>query len=149
MKPIVVTLLLIAASVLPCCNATTQTNSDSDQSYVSLVQLITTPERFSGKRVVVTGFLELGHEQNLLYLHEQDSAHGILENAVLVNTSGQMRKDKDQLNMKYVRIVGFFRIADRRRSPFNSGTLGNIESCQFWSDPAHPMSERIKEMMGK
>jgi hypothetical protein len=149
MKPIVVALLLITASALPCCNATTQSNPDNDQSYVSLVQLISTPERFNGKRIVVTGFLQLGSEQNLLYLHEQDSAHGILENAVLVNTNGQVRKGKEQLNMKYVRIVGFFRTADRQRSPFNSGTIGNIESCRFWSDPAHPMRERIKEMLNK
>lgn len=148
MKLFVVTLLFLAGSMLSGGNATAQ-NSADEQHYVSLVQLITTPERFNGKKVVVTGFLELRHEESLLYLHEEDNAHGILENAIGVSTNRQIRNDKEILNLKYVRIVGYFRASDRQKSPFHSGTIGNIENCRLWSDPAHPMRERIKEMLGK
>lgn len=68
MKPIVVALLLIAANVLPCCNTTSQT-SPEDQSYVSLVQLISTPERFNGKRIVLPDFWNWGmHKVVCIYM---------------------------------------------------------------------------------
>src|SRR5690349_16657717 len=46
---------------------------DDQAENVSLIQLIATPERFSGKHVNVTGFLHLGYEDASLYWKKGDS----------------------------------------------------------------------------
>jgi hypothetical protein len=48
----------------------------------SLIELISSPERFRGLWVRVIGYVVLEFEGNAVYLHEEDFVHGIMRNAL-------------------------------------------------------------------
>ena len=112
-----------------------------------MLQLITTPEKFDRKLVSVIGFLTVEREGDKLFAHQEDALHSILENAVLVEGTKEMFRDRESLDMKYVKILGTFRSSDRKRNPFYSGSIIGVRSCEFWSDPAHPSQQKIRELL--
>lgn len=113
---------------------------------VSIVQLIATPEKFDGKLVSVIGFLRLEHEGYLLYLGKEDYDNVVLANALWVDATEEMGKNREKLELKYVKIVGTFRAGHEKRNLFSPGGITDIKNCQFWSDPAHPLEGRVKSM---
>jgi hypothetical protein len=115
--------------------------------YPSLLQLIVNPEQYEGKAISVIGFLSMGREGDLLFFHEEDGRHGILENAVQVQETEQMHRDAEKLNLKYVKLTGVFRASDRKKIPFYSGIITDVRSCDLWSDPNYPMSQKIHDLL--
>jgi hypothetical protein len=104
-----ITKLAIIAGCLLALSAFAQ-ESPQQAAKVSLVQLIATPEKFDGKVVAVQGFLDMDREGDLLYLHQADSENVILSNAIWIRRTEQMGRDRAKLNMKYVKVVGTFRL---------------------------------------
>lgn len=117
-------------------------------TYVSMLQLITVPEQFDGKRISVVGFLRIGREVSRIYLHQEDDKHQILTNSVTVDVTEQMGRDKARINSKYVKMLGIFHVRNRLSAQFAAGEITNIESCEMWSDPEHPISVKLKEIPG-
>jgi hypothetical protein len=113
---------------------------------VSVVQLIATPEKFDGKLISVIGFLRLEHDGYLIYLGKEDYDNVVLANALWVDATEEMGKNREKLELKYVKIIGTFRAGHEKRNLFSSGGITDIKSCQFWSDPANPLENRIKAM---
>ncbi len=111
---------------------------------VSIIQLIATPEKFDGKQVSVIGFLRLEHEAYLIYLSKQDYDNVVLTNALWVDANEDMGRNREKLELKYVRMVGTFRAGHEKRNLFSPGGISDIKSCTFWSDPAQPLENRIK-----
>ncbi len=99
---------------------------------VSLVQLISTPERYEGKVVAVVGFLRLEFEGHCLYLHEEDYRHGILKNAVWVMLNHTINDRSAELNMHYVILVGTFDAKHKGHMDLCSGSLANITAAKVW-----------------
>ena len=117
---------------------------DDQAEDVSLIQLIATPERFNGKHVNVTGFLRLGYETASLYLSKQDYDNVILDNTVYIDVTDEIAKNKDQLNLKYVRLQGTFRAKKPVRTiPESRGRITNITYFKLWSDPAAPLEQQL------
>jgi hypothetical protein len=71
---------------------------------VSLLQLIATPERYEGKRVLVEGFCHFAFEEHSLYLHREDSDLLNVANAVWLDTPGA----HEALTETFVRVEGVF-----------------------------------------
>jgi hypothetical protein len=115
--------------------------------YPSMVQLIVNPEQFDGKEISIIGFLSMGREGDLLYFHEEDGTHAILQNAIRVQGSKQMHRDAEKLNLKYVKLSGIFHVNDRSKVPFYSGTINDVRSCELWSDPNYPVSQKIHDLL--
>src|SRR5580704_3511350 len=69
---------------------------------VSLVELIADPAKFDGKVVVVHGFLQIDYEHDMLFLHREDFDNVLLENAIWVDTTEEMGRNRAKLNSKYV-----------------------------------------------
>lgn len=113
---------------------------------MNVVQLIATPEKFDGKLISVIGFLRLDHEGYLLYLGKEDYDNAVLANALWVDATEKMGKNREKLELKYVKIVGTFRAGHEKRNLFSPGGITDIRNCQFWSDPAHPLEGQIKIM---
>lgn len=113
---------------------------------VSMIQLIATPERFDGKLVSVVGFLRLSQEANLLYFDKSSYDNVMLENTLWLDPTEEMERDREHLEMKYVRIEGIFRLGNKMRNNVSAGGITDIKSCEFYSDPAHPLEDRIKAM---
>jgi hypothetical protein len=143
-------LKLIGITLLtPCLLAAAVLAQESSQPVkVSLVQLIATPEKFDGKLVSVQGFLDMDREGDLLYLHQSDSENVILSNAIWVRRTEQMGKDKAKLNMKYVKVTGAFRLGFKEQLGNPSNGIPEVQSVELWSDPAHPVSQRIRQIPG-
>jgi len=116
-------------------------------TYVSMLQLLTMPEQFNGKVVSVIGFLSMNYEGYLLFAHQEDAVHVILGNAVQIEGNKQMSAETEKLDQKYVKVLGTFRASDRRRVPFYVGAIVDIRSCDFWSDPQHPASQKIRDLL--
>ena len=121
-------------------------NAQTAHPAESMIQLIATPERFDGKQVSVVGFARLEHEAYLLYLSKHDYDNVILANALWIDATEDMGRNRDKLELKYVKVVGTFRAGHEKRNLFSPGGITNIKSCEFWSDPGQPLEDRIKNM---
>ncbi len=115
---------------------------------VSIIQLIATPERFDGKLVGTYGFLALGWEASVLWLHKEDSDNLLSANALWLDPSPEMRRNASEIALKYVTIVGVFRAFQSGRPGHNkiegmSGGITNIRSCTVWSDPKHRQTSEV------
>src|SRR5580704_17864684 len=107
------TSLLLSLWFVPICPAQT---SPTEPLKVSIIQLLATPERFEGKSVVVSGFLRIQQEADLLYLSKEDYDNVILSNALWIDVSRDMLKDREKIDLNYVRIVGTFRTGHEKRN---------------------------------
>jgi hypothetical protein len=113
---------------------------------VSIVQLISQPEKYDGKTVVVFGFLGLEREHPAIYFHREDLVNALITNALWVDVSEDMGQHKADINLKYVRIVGVFRAEEKGQYKVfgMGGGLTGITNCKVWSDPAHTITEQRK-----
>ena len=76
------------STVSPAANLAA--NSPSASNSVSLVSLIANPDKFSGKSILVSGFLSIEPKDNRLYLSESDANYDLVANAInLAFASGQ------------------------------------------------------------
>ena len=114
---------------------------------VSLVQLLSSPEKYDGKHIAVMGFLTIGQENNVLYLGKNDYDNALLPNSVWIELSDGMIKNRNELTMKYVRVVGVFHQGHSGRSRVFVGGISGISDCSVLSDPDHPFSEKLKGLV--
>jgi hypothetical protein len=101
---------------------------------VSMVQLISNPEKFNGKVVRVIGFLRIEFEGNVLYMHREDYDYAILGNGVWVDLPEFSLKNKDRVNLKYVILVGQFSSKDRGHMGMWSGSFNNVQRLERWRE---------------
>ena len=137
--------VLVILSLVSVCSPEANTPL-AIPTVVSVIQLIATPEKYDGKLVSVIGFLRLEHEGYLLYLSKQDYDNVVLADALWVDATEDMGRRRGQLELRYVKIVGTFRAGHEKRNLFSPGGITDIQNGQFWSDPAHPLEDRLKSM---
>ncbi len=94
---------------------------------VSIIQLIATPERFHNKFVLVIGFVNLKFEGDAVYLSEEHYKHGLTKDAVWLNLTEEIGKNKEQYNGKYCLIMGKFNAKRNGHMGAFSGEIGDIE----------------------
>jgi hypothetical protein len=139
----------IAAIPLFVCVLLTPVFAQAPKSpkYVSIVQLLATPRKYDGKQVVVFGFLRIQQEGNRLYLGKADFDNVLLANSIWVEVSDDMVNRRLELDKKYVRVEGVFRIHRFGFNPRDAGGITEITTCEAWSDPEHPLSEEIQKKL--
>jgi len=105
---------------------------------VTLIELFVNPEKFEGKKVAVTGYLQIlrnPREVNAnLFFHEEDAKH-LLGNSIIVNPSAQMLKDEEKINNAYVRLTGKLWITPAANGKPLVG-IRDIESYLPWPPPS-------------
>jgi hypothetical protein len=119
---------------------------------ISLIQLVTSPEKFNGKVVLVRGFfLVVGRPHDVvsytLFLHKEDAENN-LGNSVVVVPNEQMKRDQEKIDRMYVQLTGTFRsvhVAGTADSYVSS--IRDITSYTVWSDPNHPIA--LKDLGSK
>lgn len=89
---------------------------------VSIINLITTPERFHGKRVRITGYLDLQYENDAVYLHKEDYDMDISKNRIglIITTETRNSTHYQDCNHKYVFVEGTFNMHAGNMGSFNS-----------------------------
>lgn len=104
---------------------------DTHVEEVSLINLISTPERYDGKWVSVSGFFVYEFENTALYLTPEDRKHFVYKNAVWVEPSmSSLGLDKTELGSRYSRrycqVTGVFDKIEPDMFFQYSGTISNI-----------------------
>jgi hypothetical protein len=114
---------------------------------VSLIQLISTPDKFNEKKVSVRGFFHWKEEDGRLYLNKEDGDYLRLVNSISISFADTVRKGISprsrgriavrpirEFDGRWVIIVGTF---DRDKSNRDAGRLENatwIEELPKWYD---------------
>jgi hypothetical protein len=104
-----------------------------DPTGISLIQLISKPDRYDGKVVRLEGFLRLEFEGNALYLHQEDDDHMLTKNAIWVDASADMIKRRNDLNKKYVLLEGTFDAKDHGHMGLFSGSLHKVKRADVFA----------------
>src|SRR5437762_12401570 len=93
-----------------------QVSTKAEPLYVSLLQLISTPEKFDGKLVSVIGYLRFELAGNLPFVYRAGEEYGILSNSIRTSLDGRCGKDLELSASNYVNRPGSFRAGDARRN---------------------------------
>ncbi|MDD5669681.1 MAG: hypothetical protein PHE58_06610 [Candidatus Omnitrophica bacterium] len=101
---------------------------------VSLIQLISRPEKYNGKFIAVIGFVNLEFEGDAVYLSEEDYRHGIGKNAVRLLINEDIEKNAKKFDNKYCHIAGTFKDTSSLGNDVFSGMITDIKFFQFWGE---------------
>jgi hypothetical protein len=98
---------------------------------VSIVQLIATPDLFHGKKVVVTGYLTIGFEDNVLYLSQEDARVGNFKNGVWVGYAKEVssRADLAEYDEYYRRLKPYDKSYVSIEATFDARNTGHLDCC--------------------
>ncbi len=101
---------------------------------VSLIKLITTPEKYHGKRIQVKGYLKIQFEGNAIYLHKEDRVNFLTKNAFWVEFSDKLTEkvNPQDYSEQYVIIIGTFNMKSLGHMGLFSGTFENIIRLDPW-----------------
>jgi hypothetical protein len=116
--------------------------NSQDPTGISLIQLISNPDRYDGKVVRLEGFLRLEFEGNALYLHQEDDDYMLTKNAICVDASPDMIKSRDNLDKKYVLLEGTFDAKDHGHMGLFSGSLHKIKRADAFPSRADLEKQR-------
>ena len=77
---------------------------------VSIIDLISNPEKYDGKKIQVIGVARFEFECNALYLSKESFIYYLSKNALILEGSPDFKpiKDIDEYHGKYVLIEGYF-----------------------------------------
>jgi hypothetical protein len=98
---------------------------------VSIIGLIATPNTYQGRTVLVTGYLTIGFEDNVLYLNRDDAVNGNSKNGVWIGY-GKPVESPDQLkeyDAYYARLRPFNKGYVTLEGIFDGKATGHLDCC--------------------
>jgi hypothetical protein len=98
--------------------------SAEDPVDASLIELISSPERYRDRWVRVIGFVVLEFEGNAVYLHEEDFVHGITRNALWLRMESSGARPPTRSG--YAIVEGRFASDEHGHMDLFSGALTKI-----------------------
>jgi len=102
----------------------------------SLLELITRPEIYDGRRVRVIGFVNFEFEGNALYLSRSDWENGLTRSAVWIDPPPGFESDwgpaRAQPNRRYVIVEATFKADRRGHVNLFSGALEAVTRLEPW-----------------
>jgi hypothetical protein len=108
-------------------------SNKKDYQCVSLIQLISSPERYGETKVMVIGYLRLDFEGEALYLHEIDYDRYISPNSISLRLdSDKLTAEQRKLDGQYVQVGGLYRQNHLRRFQVRAGSLSQIVLLEKW-----------------
>jgi len=118
-------------SLVLCFSMMSATNLDAQGAkmpmFVSMVQLLSNPERYNGKTVRVVGYLWIEFEGTALYFHKEDKINSLTKNGIALNLPEKSLKDEKKLSGQYVLVEGVFDADDPGHMGLYSGTIHSIQ----------------------
>jgi hypothetical protein len=91
---------------------------------VSMIQLIANPAQYHGKKVIVSGFLNIEFEGTAIYLHRDDYAFSQYRNGLWCTMNETLYR---KYNRRYVIMEGVFNRDMRGHLGLWSGSIEKIE----------------------
>jgi len=101
-------------------------------SYVSIINLIATPEKYSNKTVNVVGYAVIEFENIGLYLSENDATRKITQNSLYLDIEDNQMEKCIKGNHKYILVQGVFDPNARGHGSFQAGGIKKIERFEEW-----------------
>ncbi len=102
---------------------------------VSLIKLISNPEKYHNKPIQVVGYLHLEFEGNAIYINELDYKHSLNKNGFRVSFKNKDLMAKAmKLNDKYVLIEGVFDAENTGHMGLWNGEIKNITRIDSWGN---------------
>lgn len=104
------------------------TSDTTQYENVSMINLIATPTRYHGKKVIVEGFVHVEFEGNMIYFSENDYKHGLDKNALWIDITREQMNSPAFKNCqnKYAFVKGIFDMNDQGHYSVNSGAITKI-----------------------
>ena len=102
------------------------------QPTVSLVAIISNPERYDEKELVVSGFLYLQREYPALYIGKADFQHAQFKNAIYLSMTSHVFERSYALNGCYVVVKGRFDAKNTGHLNAFSGALSVAQVTAVW-----------------
>jgi hypothetical protein len=109
-------------------------SSSQNPLYVSLIQLIATPDAFDGKHVRVKGFVKIEFEGTAIYLHREDCEQFLTKNGLWqeVNPARAEGSKEAQVNDRYALIEGRFTAKKKGHRELWSGSIEEVTRMEPW-----------------
>ena len=140
-------ILILALSVAMLVSITGYGSAASEPrntQEISMIQLIANPDKFDGKSISVTGFFAPNWEGDSLYHDDNAYSNSVVSDSIwLDRTEHAPEFKKEELELKYVKIMGTFHLGDRGRLRGRVGGISDIKMCVLVSDPSKPRLGRI------
>lgn len=103
-----------------------------ETSYVSMISLIATPERYHNKMVSVVGYAVIEFENVGIFLSDNDAKNNISHNSIsLLLTDKEIEKYLKLAN-RYVVVEGVFDADYKGHGSMKSGSIKNIVRLDKW-----------------
>lgn len=102
---------------------------DDSLCSVSIIHLVSDPELYDKKEVIVRGYFVYGEKQSHLYLDSEKAEHGLSEYSLSLTFSGLEKEDLLKDSGSYVLIQGVFDPGNR--GIFGVPTIGSVTVTRF------------------
>jgi hypothetical protein len=106
-----------------------------------LLQLLTNPEQYDGRRVVVFGYCRIEFESSAIHLHKEDYLHG-LGNMVWLDFSSFDDLSPERRKIDYCLVEGTYNAKNHGHMGMFVGAIENIKRYEAW--PPRPRSSKGK-----
>jgi hypothetical protein len=100
----------------------------SQPSDLSMIAVISNPERFDGQRVRLHGYVHFEFEGDGVYLSREDMQHHLYKNGLWISLAEQISPDGCQDT--YALIEGNFRSAEKGHMGLWSGAVTEVTRCE-------------------
>lgn len=113
---------------------------------VGMIALLASPQKYNGKIIQTIGYLNIGsmHENDNLWLHEEDGKLSLFKNSFALDLSDDQRKKFIHLNHTYVLIVGTLHSEGPEGTNMNSGIIMRISRLDGWQPYRPSLPEPTK-----
>ena len=127
MKKVIVILTIL---ILSSCSTTNKANSNKKVKEISLVTLISNPEKYHKKTIQVQGYFCYEHEGNAVYIGKTDWENLLFRNGVYLYITSDFLKSQgiEKPYRGYVSIEGVFNKDKRGSGGLFSGTFEEVTS---------------------
>jgi hypothetical protein len=138
-----ITLIIIMVAFTKCKTSPSENSNDTTNRKptlrlrtdigVSLISLISNPERYNGKVVRVKGFDNIEFEGDAIYLHKEDFDLGIDQNSIWLQVSKEdaAQPHFQNCNRKYVLIEGTFDANNKGHNGRFNGAITKITRLEL------------------
>jgi hypothetical protein len=144
------TILSLTIVVVGCSRLPVFYYNEMDFStIVPLIRVIAFPDAYNGKRIFVSGFLNIQHEGNALYFDKEHYLQGLTKNAIWIAYPSELADDIAKYHHRYVTVFGMFRVYPGGQAGFRGLYSGEIyieSTNDIWSLQTRDSPETSAEL---
>ena len=131
LKPLIILSILVFTSFV---NANGE--ADHESKSVSIIQLISNPEKYDQTKVRLIGVPRLEFEGEFICLNKESYQFWVSKNCLWISPNIKAinipYKELEKYNGKYVLIEGTFNLKNLGHGGMNSGAIENVTRYQLW-----------------